>query len=126
MTFGVKLATALLSVAVAVGCTDDLGVGGDNSGGAFEISVGSGTQPTYSWAGGPALSVTVFEAGETFPIWGVSSPTQRNIGSPYRHGSQPAGSSVVFDDQPTLTPGVRYRVEIVLANDQEAFREFRP
>ena len=126
MTVGLKVAAALMALTVAAACTDDLGVGGDNSGGAFEISVGSGSQPQYSWAGGPALSVTVFEVGQTFPIWGISSPTNRNIGSPYRHGSVPAGSSVVYDEQPTLQPGVRYRVEIVLANNQEAFREFRP
>lgn len=126
MAFGVKVASALLALTVAAACTDDLGVGGDNSGGAFEISVGSGTQPQYSWAGGTALSVTVFEVGETFPIWGISSPTNRNIASPYRHGSVPSGSSVIYDDQPTLIPGVRYRVEIVLANSQSAFREFRP
>lgn len=126
MSVGLKFATALLALAVAGACTDDLGVGGDNSGGAFEISIGSGTQPQYSWPGGTALSVTVFESGETFPIWGVSSPSLRNISSPYQHGTQPTGASIVFDDQPTLIPGVRYRVEIVLANNQEAFREFRP
>ena len=46
--------TALLAVAATVSCTDlPLDVNG-GSGGDFDIGVGGGTAPNYSWSGGTA------------------------------------------------------------------------
>lgn len=127
MTLAVRFATAVLALAVAAACTDDLGAGGDNSGGDFTISVGSGTQPQYTWPGGPALSVAVYRASNTtIPVWAIVSPVSQNIASPLRHGTVPAGAQLQENDEPTLTAGIRYRVEIRLPDNQSAFQEFTP
>lgn len=127
MNLAVRFATAALALAVAAACSDDLGAGGDNAGGDFTISVSSGAQPQYAWPGGPALSVSVFRAGNTtIPVWEVADAVNRNITSPVRHGTLPAGAQLLTNDEPTLTPGVRYQVEIRLANDQTAFQQFTP
>lgn len=124
-----RLATAvtlaLFTGAFGIACSDDLGAGGDNAGGDFNISVSSGAQPQYSWSAGPALSIAVYRASNpTVPVWSVANPTQQNIGSPVQHGTVPAGALVLADDETALSAGVRYRVEIQLANGQDAFREF--
>ncbi len=125
-----RFATAALMLAMAAACSDDLGVGGDNFGGDFNISVGGGTQPEYTWPGGPALSVSVFRASSTLiPVWEVVDAVNENITSPVRHGTVPPGAQQTADPgdlENSLTPGVAYRVEIRLANNQSAFREFSP
>lgn len=127
MSRAVRFAAAVLALAVAGACTDDLGVGGDNAGGDFTITVGSGAQPQYSWPGGRALSVSVFRAGNTtIPVWEVVDAVNRNIASPLRHGTVPQGAQRTANDEPSLTPGVRYQVEIRLANNQSAFQQFTP
>lgn len=127
MNPAVRFATMALALVVAAACSDDLGAGGDNAGGDFAISVSTGAQPQYTWPGGPALSVSVFRAGNTtIPVWEVADAVNRNIASPVRHGTRPAGAQLLTNDEPTLTPGVRYQVEIRLANDQTAFQQFTP
>jgi hypothetical protein len=118
----------LLAAAFTVfGCTDlPLDIDG-GSGGDFDISVGSGTQPSYSWAGGPALEVSVTRtANQTQLVWGVNSPSAQNISSPVRHGTVPSGAIELSTRERTLAAGVQYRVTVKLANDDQAFRDFRP
>lgn len=127
MMRGAWFLAGALALAVGAACSDDLGAGGDNAGGDFSISVGSGNTPQYTWPGGPAVSVTVVRAAnQTQFVWAVSSPTLRNIASPLRHGTVPQGAIELADDERTLTPGVRYRVSISLADGQSAFQEFTP
>lgn len=121
------LATIALALFAGTGCSDDMGSGGENAGGDFAISVSTGTSPQYSWTAGLALSVSVYRASNpTVPVWSVANPTQQNIASPVVHGVVPQGALVLADDEPALTAGVRYRVEVRLANGQDAFREFTP
>jgi hypothetical protein len=119
---------AVLAAALtAFGCTDLPLDAGGGSGGDFDISVGSGTQPSYSWAGGPALEVSVTRtANQTLIVWGVNSPSAQNIGSPVRHGTVPSGAIELSTRERTLAAGVQYRVTVKLANDQQAFQDFRP
>ncbi len=122
-----RIALSALFLAGATACADDLGAGGDNAGGDFDVGVSSGTQPQYSWPGGSAVSVTVVRASnQTVFVWAISSPTLRNIASPVRHGAVPAGALLLDNTEPALSAGVRYRVAITLANGQTAFREFVP
>jgi hypothetical protein len=126
--FATAVTLAFFAGALGIACSDDLGTGGDNAGGDFNIAVSSGTQPQYSWGAGPALSIAVYRASNTnLAVWSVANPTQQNIGSPVQHGTVPAGALVLADEETTLSAGVRYRVEIRLANgQQDAFREFTP
>ena len=130
MSRTVRFAAAVLALVTAGACSDDLGAGGDNSGGDFTITVGSGAQPQYTWPGGPALSVSVFRASNTtIPVWEVVDAVNRDIASPLRHGTVPAGAQQTVppsDLEGSLTLGVRYRVEIRLASNQSAFQEFTP
>ena len=127
MRWGVRLMAGALAIVAGTACSDDLGTGGDNAGGDFDVSVSSGTTPEYSWPGGPAVSVTVVRASnQTQFVWAVSSPTLRNISSPLQHGDVPQGAIELSDLETTLTAGVRYRVAISLADGQSAFREFTP
>lgn len=123
-----RFATVALMLAVAGACSDDLGVGGDNAGGDFAISVGGGMQPEYGWPGGPALSVSVFRAANSLiPVWEVVDPINQDIRSPVRHGTVPPGAQQTVgqgDLETSLSPGVTYRVEIRLASNQSAFQEF--
>lgn len=125
-----RFAAAALVLAVAAACSDDLGAGGDNAGGDFNINVGTGSQPQYSWPGGPALSVSVFRASNPIiPIWEVVDAVNESIASPVRHGTVPSGAQQTADPgdlENSLAAGVTYRVEIRLANNQSAFREFTP
>jgi len=121
------LVLAALAVALG-GCTDDLLSGPGNSGGDFAISVGGGTTPLYSWSAGPAFSIDVVRtSNQTQVVWRITDPTEpRNIGSPVRHGTVPAGAIESSALERVLTPGIRYRVTITLANQQSAFQDFTP
>jgi hypothetical protein len=115
---------AVFALWATAACSDDLGDGGD-AGGAFDVGVSGGTQPNYSWPG-QAFSIRVSRAADTtVPVWFVSHPS-RNLASPLRHGTVPAGATELIDDETTLTAGVRYRVEITLSDNSMAFREFTP
>jgi hypothetical protein len=121
-----RLALAAMFVVLGAACSDDLGDGGD-AGGAFDVGVSTGTMPNYSWGAGPALGIRVSRASATtIPVWQVADPVNRSITSPVRHGQVPGGATELVDDERTLTPGVRYRVEITLADNSMAFREFTP
>ncbi|MCI0435019.1 MAG: hypothetical protein L0271_15475 [Gemmatimonadetes bacterium] len=114
-------------VAGLTGCTDDIldGIGG--SGGDFSITIGAGTTPLYSWAGGPALSLDVVRsANQSVIIWRIANPNTRDIASPVRHGTVPAGALESVARERTLTQGIEYRVTITLADGRSAFRDFRP
>lgn len=127
MTRGFRVAVAALALVVAGACSDDLGAGGDNSGGDFSINVSSGSTPQYTWPGGPALSVSIFRASNTnIPVWAVVDAVNQNITSPYRHGTTSGTAVVQADDEPMLSAGVVYRVEIRLPDNQSAFQEFIP
>jgi hypothetical protein len=121
------LIVAALAITLA-SCTDDLLTGPGNSGGDFSITVGGGTTPQYSWSAGPAFSIDVVRtSNQTQVVWRITDPTDpRNISSPVRHGTVPAGAIESSASERVLTPGVQYRVTITLANQQSAFQDFTP
>lgn len=112
--------------AVTLGACEDAGLGPVDSGGDFDINVGAGTKPTYSWQGGAAETLDVFRENGVTPAWAIADIANAAIGSPVVHGNVPSGAIEVVDNEKTLTPGVRYRVTIKLGNGQQAFREFTP
>jgi hypothetical protein len=116
-----------LVLLLAAGCSDELLNGGDGSGGEFAISVSGGTQPTYSWSSGPALSVDVVRtSNQTVVVWRVADTTNRDIRSPVRQGVVPAGALELAAIERVLTLGVQYRVTIRLADGRSAYQDFRP
>jgi hypothetical protein len=118
---------ALAATFATLSCTDLPLDAGGGSGGDFDITVGSGTQPVYSWPGGPATGVEVVRtSNQTVIVWGLSSPSAQNISSGVRHGNVPSGSIELSARERTLAAGVEYRVVVKLANDQEAYRDFTP
>lgn len=123
----IRMVLALGAAFAALSCTDlPLDTGG-GAGGDFDIGVGSGTQPVYSWPGGGAFEVTVVRtSNQTVAVWSIVSPSAQNIASGVRHGTVPGGSIELSTRERTLSPGVEYRVIVKLANDQEAFRDFTP
>jgi hypothetical protein len=120
-------ALALCVLVAAAGCTDELMNGDNGSGGEFSIAVSGGTQPTYTWFEGPALSVDVVRtSNQTVVVWRVADPTNRNISSPVRQGVVPAGALETASLERILTAGIQYRVTVRLANGRSAFQDFRP
>jgi hypothetical protein len=118
--------TALLAVAATLSCTDLPLDENGGSGGDFDIGVGGGTAPNYSWSGGTAFEVSVVRtSNQTVLVWGVAS-TAQNMSSPVRHGSVPGGAIELANRERTLAPGTEYRVTVKLANGDQAFRDFRP
>ena len=116
-----------LAAVVLSACSDVLPP--DGSGGDFTINVTTGGRPTYSWSGGSARELRVFDRDDNVlvPVWAVAStnPTASNIMSPFQHGTVPAQTTELSNEQRTLTVGGRYRVEITLLNQQRATRDFR-
>jgi hypothetical protein len=117
---------ALFVAAATLSCTD-LPLDPDgNAGGDFDVSVGAGTAPNYSWSGTTAFEVSVVRTSDqTVVVWGVAS-TAQNMASPVRHGTVPAGAIELTARERTLTAGTQYRVTVKLANGDQAFRDFRP
>jgi hypothetical protein len=119
------LSTVLLAFAVAA-CGDD-GTGPDGSGGSeFDITISSGTKPTYTWPGGNAFSVSVVRVSAPGTIvWGMANPAM-TITSPVTHGTVSGGGLVTASTEPTLTAGVNYRVSITRADQKTGFKSFMP
>lgn len=118
------LLVALIAV-LASACTDILPP--DGGGGDFTVTVGSGTQPSYSWQGGDAFRVEVTRVeNPLIPVWAIANPATRDIRSPVRHGSVPSGAILLADEETTLEAGQRYRVRVTLADNRQGAADFRP
>gem|GEM_PF-1424424 len=101
--------------------------GGEGSGNQFTVTVSSGVNPTYSWNGGSAFSVSVVRtSAQTTIVWNVTDPLNNNIESPVTHGTVPAGALETFSVEKTLTAGVEYRVSVVLPDKSFGFTDFTP
>jgi hypothetical protein len=121
-----NIATLVAALAI-LSCTDLPFDTGGGSGGDFDIGVGSGTQPSYSWQGGPAFEVSVSRtSNQTLLVWGVANAVSQNIASPVRHGTIPSGAVELDNRERTLERGVEYRVTVKLANGDQAFQDFTP
>jgi hypothetical protein len=121
-----KMMAAVLIACAVAGCGGDSTgpEGGDGS--AFDISVGSGRNPTYTWSGGTAFSVSVVRVSAPGTIvWGVANPAM-TIPSPVTHGVTPGGAVVSANTEGTLTTGVKYRVSITRQDQKTGFKEFTP
>jgi hypothetical protein len=124
-----KRAGFLLAAAMLLaGCgSDSTGPSnGNNDGSAFDITIGSGTRPTYSWPGGLGFSVSVVRVSAPGTIvWGIAN-TAMTIQSPVTHGTVPVGSLQSANTENPLTAGVTYRVAITRADQKTGFKEFTP
>lgn len=112
---------------VLAGCGSTSPSNDSNDGSQFDITIGSGTKPTYTWAGGLGFSVSVVRVSAPGTIvWGIASPSLMNIASPVTHGTVPGGSIASSTTETTLTAGVQYRVAITRADQKTGFKEFTP
>ena len=118
-----SLAVLTLTVAACGDSPSDT----NNTGSQFDITIGSGTKPTYTWSGGTAQSVSVVRVSAPGTIvWGVAS-TSMTIPSPVTHGTTPGGGALVTaSTEATLTAGVAYRVSIARNDSKIGFKEFTP
>lgn len=116
----------LALITILAACGGD-SAGPDGSGGSeFDITISSGTRPTYTWPGNPAYSVSIVRTSAPGTIvWGIANPAM-NIGSPVTHGAGVGGAVVTANTEATLTPGVRYRVAITRSDTKTGFKEFTP
>jgi hypothetical protein len=119
------LSMVVLALALAA-CGDD-GTGPDGTGGSeFDITVGGGTKPTYTWSGGNAFSVSVVRVSAPGTIvWGMANPAM-TITSPVTHGTVSGGGIVTASTEATLTAGVQYRIAITRADQKTGFKSFTP
>lgn len=90
------------------------------------VFVGLGVNPVYAWNVGPIASLTVVRTSNpTTPVWGFSVFTGDLVPSPVTHGDNvPNGSQSVGGTEPTLTPGVQYRVLIERRTEGRTFTAF--
>jgi len=78
--------------------------------GTVQVSVSSGTTPTFSWT--PAIKVFfVLVESDTSgaDLWGIISDSTNAIGSPVTYGVTPNGARELKSPA-TLTQGVAYKV----------------
>lgn len=126
-----RIGTLLIAAAAAlvVSCKDSTSPDG-GGGSAFEITVSAGTKPTYSWsAAGSFQSLSVVRAAAaTDFVWGIADSPLSNdpVTSPITHGTVPATALPTFNEEPTLTAGVEYRVSITFYDGKTAWKEFTP
>jgi hypothetical protein len=116
---------ALVAAAILSGCGSDSTSPSSSATGDFDITIGSGTKPTYTWPGGSAFSVSVTRVSAPGTIvWGIATGT---ISSPVTHGTTPQGSIASATTETTLTAGIKYRVSITRSADQKTgYKEFTP
>mgnify|MGYP001571837648 CR=1 FL=1 len=90
------------------------------------VFVGQGVNPVYAWNVGPIASLTVVRTSNpTVPVWGFSVFSGDIVPSPVNHGDNvPNGSQAVGGTEPTLTPGVQYRVLIERRTEGKTFTAF--
>ncbi|MGA9116450.1 MAG: hypothetical protein WB626_06725 [Bacteroidota bacterium] len=87
----------------------------NTGGGAIQITVGSGTTPSYSWTGGGVVQLHVINTTNGSFAWWITCPSHC-IQSPVTHGTVPSGVAEYLRNEPVLTPGVQYQV-VVSRND---------
>ncbi len=108
------------------GCSEDSNPA-NSGGGDFEVTVGSGTTPQYSWSSGDAFSVSVVRTGApTNIVWGIVTPGLSNIASPATHGVTPSGAVPTSQVETALTAGVEYRVSVSLLDSKIGYTDFTP
>ena len=118
---------AILALAVSLAACGKSTTDASNTSatGDFDITIGSGLHPTYTWPGGTAFSISVVRvsAGGTI-VWGVAKPGSMDIASPVTHGTVPSGAIATATTEATLTAGVAYRVSITRADQKTGYKEF--
>lgn len=98
-----------------------------DAGGDFSVSVGTGTQPVYTWSGGPVNALTVFRDGEQpAPVWAIVTYGADSIASGITHGQVPPGAMAVTSAETDLTQGVAYRIVVSRTDGDHAYRRFTP
>jgi len=102
--------------------------GQGGGGGAISITVGSGTTPQYSWAGGNVTSVTLVRASNpSTPVWGIACNSGNDcISSPLTHGTVPPATTRFANTEPTLTTGIQYQVYVTRQSGAAGYQTFTP
>ena len=123
-----KRRSSLVAAAIMMlaGCGSSTDPGSSSDGSQFDVAIGSGTKPTYTWSGGLGFSVSVVRVSAPGTIvWGIASPSLMNIASPVTHGSA-SGATVTSSTETTLTAGTKYRVSVTRADQKTGFKDFTP
>ena len=116
MRFAVRFAALTAAALLAAGCDSDGNPAGA-TGNSITVAAGSGTNPTYTWTGGPVFEVRVSRTSDPVtPVWGVVTPGTDGIASPLAHGTVPSGAVATAMTEVALTPGTGYRVSVQRLN----------
>jgi hypothetical protein len=97
--------------------------------GDFAVAIGTGTNPQYSWKAGNTFSLSIMRtSAPTTIVWGIATPGQSNIASPFTHGTVPVGAvpTAIGTPENTLTAGVQYRISVTLLDGKTGWTEFTP
>ncbi len=118
---------SILSAFLFTSCSEKNNPASSGANGDFEVTVGSGTKPAYSWSVGKAFSVSVVRTADpTVIVWGIATPGQGNIASPATHGVTPQGAVATAKTELTLSSGVEYRVSVSLIDGKTGYTDFKP
>jgi len=118
---------SILSAFLFTACSTKNNPTGSSANGDFEVTVGNGTKPEYSWSVGKAFSVSVVRTADpTVIVWGIATPGQSNIASPTLHGVTPQGALPSVQTEITLSSGIEYRVSVTLLDGKTGYTDFKP
>ncbi len=94
---------------------------------SLAVSAGGGLTPIYSWTGGNAFQVRVFNRDQKdLLVWSATTPGIDGITSPLIHGISPAGGVQDVGVEQILTIGSRYLVTVTRVSGQSGAIEFIP
>jgi hypothetical protein len=120
-------AFAALAVIVVSACGGRGAGSTDPGGNTVTVIASAGTTPTYTWSGPTAVTIDVARASApSVSVWGISSPTTRNIPSGTQHGVVPPGATATATTEPVLTAGIKYRVTVALVDGTSGSVDFTP
>ena len=118
---------SILAAFLFTACSEKNNPTDSSANGDFEVSVGNGPRPEYSWSVGKAFSVSVVRTADpTVIVWGIATPGLSNIASPASHGVTPQGAVASAKTEITLSAGVEYRVSVTLLDGKTGYTDFKP
>jgi hypothetical protein len=93
--------------------------------GNAQVTVSSGSTPTYTWSGGPARALVVQSgSGEVFYQIEALDITA-GFNSPVAHGATPVGARLVTAGR-VLAPGTVHTASVTTVSGTTATRSFTP
>lgn len=119
-----------IGMLAVVGCSNGAIPGPQPKTSDFDVMVGPGANPVYTWSGGGAASLRVVKSDNFAEIsWliiteNAAGDPVNNITSPVTHGTAPTGAEVSVNNEPNLQIGAAYEVTVARADGSAGFAVF--